>query len=87
MGAARSLYVTDYGIVDLQTGMLEDRVALQTEQMWRLHEDDLIGVPEIEPDNDAVLTEMQRLAREQWERGGYGPWRLKIVKDRFRFTR
>lgn len=64
----RDLYVTDFGVVELRTGQLINRAARQTTRMWSRHEDDLIGVPEIEPDNDAVLAEMQKLARDQWMR-------------------
>ena len=65
---SRDLYVTDYGTVRLRDGQLEDAAREQTEEMWRRHADDLIGVPEIEPDNSAVLAEMQRLAYAQWKR-------------------
>lgn len=69
-----SLYVTDFGVVRLRDGQLVDAADRQTAVMWRRHADDMVGVPEIDPDNSAVLTEMQRLAREQWERGINGPY-------------
>lgn len=69
------IYVTDYGHVRLRDGQLIDAAEQQTAELWQLHADDLIGVPEIEPDNSAVMTEMQTLAREQWERGIHGPYR------------
>ncbi len=64
-----NVYVTDFGTIQLRPRQLEDEADLRTRVMWKLHADDLIGVPEIVPDNNLVFARMQRRARRNWERG------------------
>lgn len=64
--------VTDFGTIRLSSRM-EDLLRAEADslqhQYWVEQEDDLIGVPEVEPFNNAIERRANRRARELWEAG------------------
>jgi hypothetical protein len=64
----REVYITDFGIVPCSMEALRQEAAILQRRSWEMHSDDLIGVPEVEADNNLVAWRFTRRAKARWER-------------------